>query len=383
MRAIAALDAPPAEVCLVVSRPEPTPFGRIASAFAAGFRALNEHLDVVLVEGDQGSEFDGLVRRTGLGTRARGALCPLASYMRRAKPKVVFVTPSTLAPPTLLAGRLTATPVVPWEVTFVERDVEDPRAPLRARLLPPTQRLTYRWAAAVAAVSADVAAHVARTQPGLANHAVFELPNPIDPAALREQRHTERPAAGAAPRGFSICAGGRLTRQKGFDLLIAALARRRAELPDDWRLTLLGEGDLRAQLEEQARAAGLDHRIEFAGLLPNPFPAMSGSDVFVHPARWEGFGMVLLEALALGVPVLATNCPGGPREILDCGRYGRLVPPEDPAALGEALVALCRDEGERRRLSDAGPRRAVAYSAPRVAERMLSLARACGKEGES
>lgn len=354
--------------------PEPSPFGRIASSFAAGFRALGVRLDVVLVREHKHSTFDGLVRWTGLGVRARSAFPYLLTYLRRTRPKAVVVTP-LFAPIAILAGRLTGIPVIPWEISFLELDAIQPNTSRRGRLLPPALRFTYRWAAALAGVSHDVVAYAAAAHSGFAGKPLFDLPNPIDLDALARQA-AAAPAFTPSVAGFSLCASGRLTGQKGFDLLIAALARRRDDLPPDWRLTILGEGEWRDRLKRQAREAGLEDRVGLPGLVHNPFPVVSRADLFVHPARWEGFGMVLLEALALGVPALATDCPGGPHEILDGGRAGRIVRSEDADALGDALVELSADEGERRRLASAGLKRAEDYSAPRIAERLRSVAKA-------
>lgn len=329
--------------------------------------------DIVLVGGPKGSEFDGLIRQTGLGTRPRRAAPALCSYFRRTRPKAVIVSPPTLAPVGLLAGRLTGTPIIPWEANFVETDVVQPGAPRRARLLPTAQRLTYRWAAFLAAVSRDVAAHVADAHSDLARMPTFELPNPIDLAATIREAAAEPTVVPAGEGAFSICASGRFTRQKGFDLLIAALARYGDQIPVEWRLTILGDGPWRDHLAHQARIADLDARIDLPGRLRNPFPVIGSADIFVHPARWEGFGMVLLEALALGIPVIATDCPGGPREILAGGRFGRIVPSEDPDALGRALLDLYNDPLERRRLAGIGPKRARMYGPSRIAERVISL----------
>lgn len=131
---------------------------------------------------------------------------------------------------------------------------------------------------------------------------------------------------------------GRISRQKGFDILIEAFAlvsRSRAA-----RLLIIGDGpdEPVSALRELARARGIGDRIEFTGYLQNPFAALAKADLFVSSSRWEGASNALIEALACGLPLVATDCPTGSREILAGGRLGTLAPPEDPAGLARAIL---------------------------------------------
>jgi glycosyltransferase involved in cell wall biosynthesis len=120
----------------------------------------------------------------------------------------------------------------------------------------------------------------------------------------------------APPEGATslrLVSAGRLTYQKGFDMLIDAVARCTRSV----HLTILGEGPLRRELEERARAKGVSDRVRFAGFLKNPYPFFAQSDAFVLSSRYEGFPNVVLEALACGAPVIALPAPGGVREILE------------------------------------------------------------------
>jgi glycosyltransferase involved in cell wall biosynthesis len=101
---------------------------------------------------------------------------------------------------------------------------------------------------------------------------------------------------------------------------------------------------------------------------------MAASDVFVHPARFEPFGIVYTEALALGLPIVATACPGGPVDVLDHGEFGRLVPTGEPAALADAIVEISEDRELRRTLAERGPGRAGAYAPAAIARQMVRLA---------
>ncbi|HET6423207.1 MAG TPA: glycosyltransferase [Planctomycetaceae bacterium] len=136
--------------------------------------------------------------------------------------------------------------------------------------------------------------------------------------------------------GRRIVAAGRLRHQKGFDLLLEAVARvHSAESPV--QLAILGQGPDQAELEQQAAKLGIAEQVHFLGFQTNPFSYFRTADVFILPSRFEGNPNTLIEAVACRVPVVAADCPTGPREILEGGRWGRLVPVEDVGALATAL----------------------------------------------
>lgn len=129
---------------------------------------------------------------------------------------------------------------------------------------------------------------------------------------------------------------GRLEAQKDFITLVKAFAKVKIHIPA--RLLILGEGSQRQQLEDLANSLGLDEiDIAFPGFVNNPFAYMKQASVLAMSSTWEGFGNVLVEAMGLGTPVVATDCPSGPAEILAEGKYGQLVPVKDPQAMAKAL----------------------------------------------
>jgi glycosyltransferase involved in cell wall biosynthesis len=128
---------------------------------------------------------------------------------------------------------------------------------------------------------------------------------------------------------------GRLTAQKAFGVLIEAFAHVRKSLPA--RLLILGEGEERPMLEAQVRKLELEQDVRLPGFVSNPYPYMAHAALFVLSSRWEGLPTVLVEAMSLQTPVIATDCPSGPREILRDGQYGQLVPVEDANALARAI----------------------------------------------
>ena len=164
---------------------------------------------------------------------------------------------------------------------------------------------------------------------------------------LRDFAKLDELAAAPAPAwpatGFRLLTVGRLHEQKGHDLLLEAMSQLVHQQHRDIQLVICGQGPLESALRDQARRLQLENRVLFAGYVANPSPYYRSADVFVLPSRWEGSPNTLIEALALGTPAVAVDCPTGPREILDDGRHGTLVAPNDAGALVHAIAAMLDD----------------------------------------
>jgi glycosyltransferase involved in cell wall biosynthesis len=149
---------------------------------------------------------------------------------------------------------------------------------------------------------------------------------------------------------------------KDFETLFSGFKRVRARA--DAELVILGEGPDRAGLEADCSALGIGDQVRFLGYHANPMPYLAAADVFVLSSLAEGFGNVLVEAMAVGTPVVATDCPSGPREILRGGEDGLLVPIRDPEGLANACLSLLLDPGLRQRFAERGRARSEAFDAP-------------------
>ncbi|MDO9354413.1 MAG: glycosyltransferase family 4 protein [Solirubrobacteraceae bacterium] len=170
------------------------------------------------------------------------------------------------------------------------------------------------------------------------------------------------PAVRKAGRSVRLIAVGRLEPQKGVDVLLDAVAR-----VEGVELDIVGDGSLRSTLADQVERLGLADRVRLVGHQQDVPDRMRAADVFVHAARWEGFGLVLLEAMSAGLPVVATSVGAIP-EVVDDGVTGVLVAPDQSAALADAIRSLVADPERRRELGDAGRARLLeAFAVGRMA----------------
>lgn len=189
---------------------------------------------------------------------------------------------------------------------------------------------------------ADVLAPVSRgLVPGLCDLGIERdrikvVENGLDLERL--QAMAAQPPSVAVPALPYIMAVGRLTHQKGFDLLIRAHSEALRNGAPEHRLLIAGEGPDEHALGGLAAELGVESSVIFAGFLANPFPLLRGASALALSSRWEGFSLALGEALALAVPSIAADCVAGPRELLDGGRYGDLLPVEDAGALPSAIA---------------------------------------------
>ena len=294
--------------------------------------------------------------------RARQVPVALARYLRGNKPDVVIANMWPLTSTAVIGRALSChrCRLLLLEHTLLTQQYQSWGRRHR-KIMAVTIAATYRFADTIAAVSKGAAVDLA----GLARiptSRVAVLNNPIPKCAepCPKQIEAAENLWGAGP-GQRILTVGRFKREKNHSLLLRAFAR----IPKpEARLLLLGEGADEIALRALAVELGISDRVVFPGFFSNPAPFYATADLFVLSSDYEGFGNVIVEALSFGVPVVSTDCPSGPAEILGNKKYGRLTPVGDADALAGAMAAALGAPRDREALK----RRAADFS-PRIAAR--------------
>lgn len=343
---------------------------RVLVNLVEGLVAKGIPVDVVLAaaEGPLLSELSPAARVVVLGSRrVLPCVLPLAKYLKRERPRVLLSSMSHANVVAIWARALSgvSTPVI---VTVHNTlSVTSRKAAVsHGWIWPHLIRAFYPRANAIIAVSRDAADDLARTA-RIPRERIEVIYNPVITPSLRQQAGRAPDHPWFAPGQPPVVLGtGRLTRQKDFPNLIRAFAelRRRRSA----RLIILGEGDERPALAALVSELGLDADVALPGFLDNAAAYMAHSGVFVLSSAWEGLPTVLIEALAAGARVVSTDCPSGPREILQDGRLGALVPVGDPVALARAISdTLDRPNGK------VPPEALVAFTGEAALEHYLRL----------
>jgi glycosyltransferase involved in cell wall biosynthesis len=315
---------------------------------AGGFIDRGYPVDLVLsvAQGPLLAEVPEGVRLVDLkARRVLTSLPALMRYLKREKPDAMLsILHANLV--ALWARRLAgaSTRLVVSERNTLSVESHEYRGDLRMRNLPRLVRRYYPWADGIVAVSKGVAVDLVQVT-GLPQERVRVIYNPIVTPAMQAKACEPLDDAWLNPSEPPvILAVGRLSVQKDFASLIRAFARvRQSSLA---RLLILGEGEERSHLETLVRRLGLLNDVRMPGFVPNPYPYMCRADLFVLSSRWEGLPGVLIEALYCGTPLVATDCPSGPREILADGRYGTLVPVGDQDAMVQAILDSLNGNGK-------------------------------------
>lgn len=303
--------------------------------------------------------------------RVLTSLPALVRYLRKAQPVALLSAQDHSNIVALWAQRFARTQVRVVVSVHTTLSIGVKHSNRRGRLIPYIARWCYGWADGVVAVSQGVADDLSKTI-GLSRERIRVIYNPVVVPELFElaKEPVEHPwfRVGEPPVVLSV---GRLTAAKDYPTLLQAFSLVIKARPV--RLLILGEGEERIGLEAVVRDLGLEDVVDMPGFVSNPYAHMSKAAVFVLSSAWEGFGNVLVEAMAVGAPVVATDCPNGPAEILENGKYGRLVPVGNAEALAEGILAVLdgptNSEGLRYRAKE--------FSYDDIADQYLELLHGC------
>ncbi|MDQ1393883.1 MAG: hypothetical protein QOF30_2860 [Acidimicrobiaceae bacterium] len=344
---------------------------RVFLDVASGLLSRGVTVDIVAAHGDGPlrSDVPDGARLIALDvSRVALMLPPLVRYLRRARPDVVLSCLNHTNLVSIAAGRLTRprTPVVITHHNHLSTSARH-KVARRDRGMPVLLHFALPLADRVVAVSRGVADDLASTT-GYPRSRIEVVYNPVifDNLLAASHETLEHPwlLQKEAPVVLAI---GRLVEQKDFETLIRAIA-----LMPECRLIILGEGERRPMLERLVTELKLADRVDLPGFVSNPFPYFRAADTLALSSRWEGLPTVLIEALPFDLSIVATDCHSGPREILEDGRWGRLVPVGDVAALAGALTDAVTERAQPR--SEACAR----YDLAEVTERYLDLLSANG-----
>lgn len=337
-----------------------------------GFLAAGHSVDLLLIK-DRGSALKLVpadVRQIKLGDHAPTSLPRLVSYLKRERPAALFSSKHRANQIAILARALAGVEtrlLVKIETNLTASLAKQNR--FKRALFSWQLRLFYPHADGVIGVSQGVTADLLQQIGGdpARFHTIY---NPVLPRDLAERSRAAVVHPWVETEVPLLVGAGRLTRQKDFATLLRALALVRQQRP--CRLLLLGDGPEREHLHGLAAELDLVDAVDFHGFVPNPFPWIARADLFVLSSAWEGFGNVLVEAMALGVPVVSTDCPSGPREILHDGALGPLSPVGDPAALAANILATLAAPPSREELIAATAPYTIAVSSREHLNLLLS-----------
>ncbi len=324
---------------------------KISVTLANGLSARGLPVDFFMwrAEGPFLAELDPAVRQINLSaTRSVGivdVVKVLRRYFRDSPPRIFLPQlekPSLVA---ILAARLAGyRAVVPCVHIDLLRYMQHGHS-LRRVVLAGLVAFFYRFVPSVVAVSKG-AAESTQLLLWPKKQGINVIYNGFDFNKLRQDAAIEVEAGWLRDKTVPvIVACGRLVPQKAYDVLLNAFSHVRQQMAA--RLIILGEGVLRPGLEEQVKRLGLTDVVQMPGFVANPAAWFAKSDLFVLSSRNEGLSNVLIEALVLDVPVVSTDCPSGPREVLADGRYGRLVEVNDPEMLAQNIIQALQKPPEQ------------------------------------
>lgn len=347
---------------------------RVTLTLVEQFAAMGHDVDLVLgkARGELLADVPEAVNLMDLATpRLRKLPLVLARYLKQAKPVAVLAVMQEINCIAVVARQLSG---VKCRLVLSEHSQASQHiAALPNRrgrwFMSAAVRWCYSRADEIVAVSEGVASDLKQNIGLQGNRPVSIIYNPVDVDALTSKSrekviHPWLPASDDEP---VLIAVGSIKPAKDFATLVRAFSSMRER--HRMRLIILGDGSERTKIEHLAAELGVSDDVSLPGYVSNPWAWMAKASMFVSSSKWEGFPMVLIEALALGLPVVATDCPSGPREALDGGRVGRLVPVGQPDVLADVVCEALDQSSDPAELIA----RAREFSPPSAASRYLEI----------
>ena len=275
-----------------------------------------------------------------------GAIPGLACYLTSERPQALISAMDYPNVAAILARDIAhvSTRIIVTVHSTLSAEVVNKKQKRRVKAQPKVVRRFYPQSDAIVAVSKGVAKDLAKVI-NLSPDRITTIYNPVVTPEI-DDRAREYASRWFFPGAPPVILGvGGLKPAKDFPTLLSAFARVRSMMKA--RLIILGEGKQRGKLLKQAKNLGIYNDLNMPGFVENPFSYMAKASVFVLSSVWEGLPTVLIEALACGCPVVSTDCPSGPAEILKNGRFGTLVPVGNDAALAEAILNCIKNPPDR------------------------------------
>jgi glycosyltransferase involved in cell wall biosynthesis len=344
---------------------------RLHITLANTWRSLGYNVEFVLLnsEGNIGHLLKPDINVVHLNVSSiKSATLPLANYIRCRNPKVILAAMWPLTTVSILAWKLSRSKSKCFVSDHTQLSVSARNElSISPFLLYAAINFSYPFCSGVIAVSEGVKSDIIR-------YSIIK-PQKIrviyNPAALNRLSNrldeAQRNQMWGPRNRTNLLSVGTLKEQKDHATLIHAV---KILIEDGIPvvLTIIGDGPLRSTLANLIVELDLTGKVRLAGYVSDPLPWYQTADVFVLSSRWEGFGNVIVEALEAGLPVVSTDCPSGPSEILENGKFGILVPPENPIALADAIRTLINNPGDPLKRKA----RALSFSSDTIAKQYLS-----------
>lgn len=317
----------------------------------------NYEVDLVVskAEGEWLSALDNHIRLIDLdapdlpGYATMGSLLPLVRYLRTKRPDSFLSVLNYANVVAILAHKISRveSQLVVSERNHLSSFSQNKSA--KEKVIPDLVRFTYPAADSIIAISEGLAMDLSETA-NIPRSEIEVIYNPAFTPDIPRKAKEDVDHHWINGDDSVVLAVGSLTPQKDFQTLIKAFAEVRKE--KSAKLIILGKGKQKQKIVETAKNFNIRNHVDLPGFTSNPYSYMSKADVFALSSRWEGFGNVIVESMACGTPVVSTNCPSGPSEILDNGTYGILTPVGDASLLGEGIIKMLNNPVEKRILEN-------------------------------